>query len=218
MLWDCILVLSIHINEMKYIKMKWYYLLFYSEVSDRIEEYISSMMYQSETRSWICSECGKESKLKTDITRHVEAKHITNHPGYRCNYCGEYSKTKNALRVHISTRHPFKWEKMFILCIRINKLLWLSYFPYTKYFLYLDVSDTIEEHISSMMYQSETRSWICSVCGKESKLKTDITRHVEAKHITNHPGYHCNLCGEGVKTKNALRIHMSVRHSSSILM
>ena len=76
-----------------------------------------------ETRSWICSECGKESKLKTDITRHVEAKHITNHPGYRCNYCGEYSKTKNALRVHISTRHPFKWEKMFILCIRINKLL-----------------------------------------------------------------------------------------------
>ena len=111
---------------MKWNISKWndiIYLLFYSEVSDRIEEYISSMMYQSETRSWICSECGKESKLKTDITRHVEAKHITNHPGYRCNYCGEYSKTKNALRVHISTRHPFKWEKMFILCIRINKLL-----------------------------------------------------------------------------------------------
>ena len=75
------------------------------DVSESIEDHISSMMFQTETKSWVCSECGKGSKLKTDITRHVEAKHVLNHPGYRCDYCGTYVKTRNALRLHISSRH-----------------------------------------------------------------------------------------------------------------
>ena len=76
-------------------------------VSESLEEHISSMMYQTETKSWICSECGKEMKNRTDIWRHIEAKHVTNHPGYKCDFCDTFVKTKNALRIHISTRHPF---------------------------------------------------------------------------------------------------------------
>ena len=171
------------------------------DVSNTIEEQVLSMMYRSESGNWCCSVCGKEFKIKNDMKRHVESLHIINHPGYVCNYCGDTVKSKNALRLHISSKHPYQWNEIYQ-----NKMKW--------YYLlfYSEVSDRIEEYISSMMYQSETRSWICSECGKESKLKTDITRHVEAKHITNHPGYRCNYCGEYSKTKNALRVHISTRH------
>jgi len=76
-------------------------------VSERIEDLISSMMCQTENKTWLCSECGKEMKNRIDIWRHVEAKHVTNHPGYKCDFCDIQVKTRNALRIHVSTHHAF---------------------------------------------------------------------------------------------------------------
>ena len=75
------------------------------ELTDAIEAQILSMMYQNESKKWCCSLCGKESFSKTDLSRHVESVHITNHPGYECSYCRVIVKSKNALRQHISTKH-----------------------------------------------------------------------------------------------------------------
>ena len=77
-------------------------------------------------------------------------------------------------------------------------------------FLDLELLSVLEEKILSKMYQS-ARCWICSECGKEGK-KNDIYRHVESKHISDHPGYSCNYCGETVKSSNALRLHLSIKH------
>ena len=63
------------------------------------------MMYQNPMKKWCCNACGQESFAKTDISRHVEAAHIANHPGYECSYCGTLAKSKNALRMHISRNH-----------------------------------------------------------------------------------------------------------------
>ena len=63
-------------------------------------------MHQIEERkAWVCSVCGKESRSKTDITRHIEALHVENHPGYSCHFCGSVSKSKDAHRKHISRYH-----------------------------------------------------------------------------------------------------------------
>lgn len=70
----------------------------------------------------------------------------------------------------------------------------------------------IEEQILSMMYQSENKGWMCSVCGKESVNKNDTRRHIESAHIQNHPGYDCSYCGRNVKTRDALRKHISCHH------
>ena len=70
----------------------------------------------------------------------------------------------------------------------------------------------IEDQILSMMYQSESETWTCSVCAKDSVNKNDIRRHIESAHIQNHPGYDCSYCGKNVKTRDALRKHISCHH------
>jgi len=70
----------------------------------------------------------------------------------------------------------------------------------------------LEARISGMMWKDEDKSWNCSVCGKISKSKTDITRHIEGLHL-DHPGFKCDTCGEVVKSRNALRQHKSNRHA-----
>ena len=162
------------------------------DISDSIEEQVLSMMYRSENGSWCCTVCGKEFRNKTDMKRHIDSLHISNHPGYNCNYCGLIVKSKNALHVHVSTKHPLNWN------------IWL--------FCVLDVSNSIEEQVLSMMYRSDNGKWCCSVCGKDFRDKTDLRRHVDSTHIPNHPGYSCNYCGFVVKSKNALKGHISTRH------
>ena len=66
------------------------------------------------------------------------------------------------------------------------------------------------------MYQNPMKKWCCCVCGQESTVKTDISRHVESVHIANHPGYECSYCGSIVKSKNALRMHISRNHKKWI--
>ena len=77
-------------------------------ILESIEEEISSKMFMNESKVWQCTECGRESKYKTDITRHVESLHILDHPGYECSYCGRIIKSKDAFKRHISTKHPLQ--------------------------------------------------------------------------------------------------------------
>ena len=83
-----------------------------------------------------------------------------------------------------------------------------------KCYFVLELVAALEARISGMMWKDEDKNWNCSVCGKISKSKTDITRHVEGLHL-DHPGFKCDLCGELVKSRNALRQHKSNRHGTA---
>jgi len=74
-----------------------------------------------------------------------------------------------------------------------------------------DLVSNLDAQITSMMYKAE-KLWHCSICGKTSSGKTDISRHIEGTHIVNHPGFQCDVCGEKQKSRNALRIHKSSKH------
>jgi len=69
------------------------------------------------------------------------------------------------------------------------------------------ILESIEEEISSKMFMNESKVWQCTECGRESKYKTDITRHVESLHILDHPGYTCTFCGVTMKSRNSFRKH-----------
>ena len=76
--------------------------------------------------------------------------------------------------------------------------------------IYLEFDGALYEW--SMMFRTES-GWTCSVCGKQSNRKTDITRHVEGLHVVNHPGYNCDICGQSAKTKYALGQHKRLKHN-----
>ena len=80
-----------------------------------------------------------------------------------------------------------------------------------KCFLSLDIFSQLDAQINSMMYKSD-KAWHCAICEKTSSGKIDISRHIEATHIDNHPGLNCDLCGETAKSRNALRMHKTIKH------
>ena len=50
-----------------------------------------------------CVECGHRSKRSSDLSKHIEAKHVEG--GYNCMYCDKFCPSLNALRTHISRSH-----------------------------------------------------------------------------------------------------------------
>jgi len=74
-----------------------------------------------------------------------------------------------------------------------------------------DIFTQLDAQISSMMYRGD-KAWHCAVCEKTSPGKINITRHIEATHLENHPGLNCDVCGETVKNRNALRLHRAAKH------
>lgn len=70
--------------------------------------------------------------------------------------------------------------------------------------------DELESEIAAMMRKLGTM-WECIMCGKSSKYKSDIRRHIESMHITS-PGFNCDFCDKISPTREALRQHKLAYH------
>uniref|UniRef100_A0A0K2T3X1 C2H2-type domain-containing protein n=2 Tax=Lepeophtheirus salmonis TaxID=72036 RepID=A0A0K2T3X1_LEPSM len=60
-------------------------------------------------RFWSCDTCGLQSRDKTDMRRHVEARHIDTN-GFPCDQCSYVSKTRYNLVKHVRRKHLIKGE------------------------------------------------------------------------------------------------------------
>jgi len=75
-----------------------------------------------------------------------------------------------------------------------------------------DLDRLVAEHMTKVKDHSQGKQgWNCNDCGKFSRLKNDIAKHVEAVHIT-HPGLVCDLCEKVLKTRDTLKQHMKNQH------
>jgi len=75
-----------------------------------------------------------------------------------------------------------------------------------------DLDSLIEEHMTKVKDHSQGKPmWTCNDCGKFSRLKNDISKHVESFHIT-HPGLVCDFCEKVLKTRDTLKSHMKSKH------
>jgi len=54
--------------------------------------------------------------------------------------------------------------------------------------------------------------WQCKVCLWETKHKTRLWEHIEAKHVQS-AGYSCPFCSKFCSSKNAWKQHKSKFHS-----
>ena len=50
-----------------------------------------------------CTDCIYQTKMKCNLEKHIEAKHIT--PGVACQFCNKIFPTRHALRIHLSRNH-----------------------------------------------------------------------------------------------------------------
>jgi len=50
-----------------------------------------------------CTDCDYETKMKCNLEKHIEAKHIS--PGVACQFCNKICPTRHALRMHLSRNH-----------------------------------------------------------------------------------------------------------------
>jgi len=56
--------------------------------------------------------------------------------------------------------------------------------------------------------------WRCSECSYSSKVKCNVSQHIEARHI-HHSGYYCFICNKTCPSKNAFRMHNKRNHENS---
>ena len=77
------------------------------DLNDQMDVYAKRVNDVKE-KKWKCTMCGKITKRKHDIRRHIET-HLegVSHP---CNQCDKVSKSTNALMTHVSVYHRYNTE------------------------------------------------------------------------------------------------------------
>ena len=68
-----------------------------------------------------------------------------------------------------------------------------------------------------MSRDERTKAWICTMCGKNTRDKTNLSQHIEANHIdgVSHP---CNACGKVSRSRHALAKHMYTNHKNNLFV
>ena len=74
----------------------------------------------------------------------------------------------------------------------------------------VDNTDDLEQKISSMLTKVNGQ-WTCTLCQKAVRDKTNMTQHIEAKHIEG-VSHSCNMCGKVGRSAYGLGKHRSRYH------
>jgi len=69
-----------------------------------VDSVIQSKMSKNDAGEWQCNDCGKTSRVKTNILEHIEATHVET-PGYNCDICMKFYKNRHSLRNHRNSKH-----------------------------------------------------------------------------------------------------------------
>ena len=108
--------------------------VFSSEAAEAIDQAIAYQMQKVGVGVWQCVSCGWETKYKTRLYEHVEAKHVGTN-GHTCTLCGKFSASLKALKMHKLKYHRKNtrednqyedvqgyWNKLFESFRRVNEI------------------------------------------------------------------------------------------------
>merc|ERR1712130_1093363 len=80
-----------------------------------------------------------------------------------------------------------------------------------------EFSTLINSKMTKVSVDGSGSVWHCCECDYSSRVKCNVTQHVEAKHI-EHEGYYCYICNKTSPSKNAFRMHNKRNHSNQLDM
>ena len=74
------------------------------EIEALVQSYMKKTVDFDETHVWQCLECGKTSRVSTNLKDHIEANHLGNLQ-IECKICKKVFKSRGSLRAHIRSSH-----------------------------------------------------------------------------------------------------------------
>ncbi|XP_055301841.1 zinc finger protein 658B-like [Sitodiplosis mosellana] len=153
--------------------------------------HMRSNQCSNRTRSFECTNCGKNFAYKTHLKRHlaIHAKPRL----FRCSVCGMKFKSKLSLKGHKAT-HP---KPNLLRCSKCWK-------PFTE----ADKRDTHEGRCNARLYQ-------CFLCSANVVDLTCLRIHMRSQHTREKP-FSCKFCKISYFSKSSLVFHMKLHHHLEI--
>lgn len=87
----------------------------------------------------------------------------------------------------------------------INAHLNVAELPH--FFADAEVEGLLMDKIMPIMDDNGKRMWACTVCDYTRKLKNDVVKHVERRHLDLQ--LICSICNSSFKSRNDLKLHVS---------
>ena len=132
-----------------------------------------------------CDLCDKNFNTKGILKVHIKRFHGGNI--FQCNLCGKEYKYSNYLAIHVSNKHDNIKKFKCDFCAK-------SYFHQISLNYHLKVCHSEEQEFH-----------FCEICGKRTKQKSDLRKHVEEVH-ENVKKYICDLCNSKFYQNQSLKI------------
>ncbi|XP_076174622.1 LOW QUALITY PROTEIN: uncharacterized protein LOC143150322 [Ptiloglossa arizonensis] len=131
-----------------------------------------------------CEQCGKEFKIKGDLTTHTRLNH--REPPVICDVCGKTCRNSHSLYTHQKHAH-YKAKYECPVCHRR-----------------LVTKENLDQHVLTQHEKKEKS--VCEECGK-----TFFENHDFRKHMRIHTGdkpYSCTVCARAFTTHSSLSQHL----------
>ncbi|XP_043802021.1 uncharacterized protein LOC122719867 [Apis laboriosa] len=131
-----------------------------------------------------CEQCGKEFKIKGDLTTHMRLNH--REPPVMCDVCGKTCRNSHSLYTHQKHAH-YKAKYECPVCHRR-----------------LVTKENLDQHVLTQHEKKEKS--VCEECGK-----TFFENHDFRKHMRIHTGdkpYSCSVCARAFTTHSSLSQHL----------
>ena len=205
--------------------------------AETLDDKMTGMMQKiNESRKWKCNVCGRISKDKYNMRKHVERKHM-DQASHSCQQCGSIFRSDGWLKMHKRKQHSES-------CTKTDNTLVLMKTKHAQQNITLHSQsspvkdntggisknplelskrelsgeiDKLNKKIKSMMASGEKttsdgikRVSVCQMCGKEGG-NTQIRNHIEAHHIES-LSLPCGTCEKTFSSRISLSNHIGLNH------
>ena len=164
-----------------------------------IEPRLEERREEDGRKAWHCLDCGFCRASKSDVSRHIEQKHIDF--SIQCSICPASYTRRDKLKAHMKSKHG-----MFIWTFS-NK-------NQSNSQICADIDMEVLSKMRSVRGEMGELIWLCCECDYSHIKKTNTFRHVEAKHVVCE--YLCPICNQPNSCRNALKQHMIRLHSFGV--
>ena len=163
-----------------------------------------------------CTLCGMKGDRKRHLWLHIESIHYPGTFVHTCDHCPDTFTTFRKLKAHLRAKHGGFVKKR--KKADSKKVLDVPD-PDTKV---VDDTKIVEKGLASEdefynyieLFQTDPRSYRCTLCGHTSKFRMNLWIHIENIHFPGRFSHQCNQCNLTFPTKTKLGSHTVKTHNS----